>query len=364
MSTPTQDRRAKQDAAAYERSVRIERETVGHPAFNQSDVRTLPAGKGLFIIVLALGFALLFNSAGVLHLALGMRPGIPKDIAVSVVEPVDSLSHALWLDRPKQQLDRLFGHELDATGGTDLTDGSDAILQPGEQTDAQPTPAPSPTEPALVAPTTADPLRVSVMGDSLSTYVSQQLDLTSQSRKLIKIKSVWRDGTGLNAPEFFNWQAAAQAEVRKNHPQAVVMVLGGNDAQDMTHDGKLISPGSDEWQTEYARRIAVVMQTFMAGGVQRIYWATPPIAKSSKWDPSYKRINAAAELAAKSIPGARHVDTYNGSAVNGGYSDFAVIDGKRVRARQSDGVHWTFDGSRQPAGQILAALQADYGVIT
>ncbi len=365
MSTPTRTQHQRQQvSAAQERARRTERDTIYHPAFDRPTARALPAGAALFIMVIALVFALIFNSAGVLHLALGMRPGIARTVALGVVRPVNDFAHTLWLDRPKQQLDRVFGQEFDTTGGTELAGGGDGVLKPGQKAGpsiAVPAPSPSPTEPKIVAPTVADPLRVEVMGDSLSTYVAQQLDASSQARKLVQIKTLWRDGTGLNVPEFFNWQAAVQNEVRKNRPQVVIMVLGGNDVQNMTRDGALLAPDTDEWQTEYVRRIAVVMSTLIAGGVQRVYWAPPPIARTAKWDLSFKRINAAAQLAVKSVPGSRYVDTYNGSAVNGGYSDFAVIDGQSVRARQSDGIHWTFKGARTPTEQILTALAADYG---
>lgn len=31
------------------------------------------------------------------------------------------------------------------------------------------------------------------------------------------------------------------------------------------------------------------------------------------------------------------------------------------KARQPDGIHWTYAGAREPAELIAAALQADYG---
>jgi hypothetical protein len=39
------------------------------------------------------------------------------------------------------------------------------------------------------------------------------------------------------------------------------------------------------------------------------------------------------------------------------------VDGQRIQARQSDGIHWTFDGSRAPAETISEQLEQDYGNI-
>ena len=47
--------------------------------------------------------------------------------------------------------------------------------------------------------------------------------------------------------------------------------------------------------------------------------------------------------------------------MNGSYSDYVVDAGKRVKARQSDGVHWSFDGAHLPARLILDQLETDAG---
>ena len=53
------------------------------------------------------------------------------------------------------------------------------------------------------------PLRVLVTGDSLSTYVAEQMDQLGHGAGLVRIKGVWADGTGLSNPSFYNWQKAA-----------------------------------------------------------------------------------------------------------------------------------------------------------
>ncbi|MGV1037102.1 MAG: DUF459 domain-containing protein [Candidatus Nanopelagicales bacterium] len=349
---------------ATQRAERMDRESVGHRALEDSRAPTAPAGKALFIVMIALTFALIFDSAGALHMALGMKPGPVKSVSVGVLRPWNSLAHTVWLDRPKLALDRLFGHEADATEGAGLADGNDGILDVGRSTaggEQSNGLAATKQEPGIVSPTTADPLRVLVLGDSLSTFVGQQLDDISTERNLVKVKQVFKDGTGINSPEFFNWQAAALSEARESQAQAVVFVIGGNDAQDMTHDGKTLRPRTHEWETEYARRVAVIMQALIDQGVQRVYWSGPPVARSKSWDASYRRINQAIPRAAAAIPGSRYVDLYRTRADEPTYSDYATIDGKQVKARQPDGIHWTYGGSREPAELIANALQADYG---
>ena len=59
------------------------------------------------------------------------------------------------------------------------------------------------------------------------------------------------------------------------------------------------------------------------------------------------------------MPALRYVDVY--STLNRGrYSDELRIDGRRVLARQPDGIHFTRDGAVAPARLILDAMAEDF----
>ena len=139
------------------------------------------------------------------------------------------------------------------------------------------------------------------------------------------------------------------------------MLLGGNDNVDMTRNGRFYAVGTPEWQTEYARRVAVVMRTMIDLGVQRVYWSGPPTAADPDANRQFGAVNAAVARAATAVPGVRFVDLYGGTAVDGGYSDEVEIDGRTVDARMRDGVHWTWKGAVQPARLLLQAVEADFG---
>ena len=101
------------------------------------------------------------------------------------------------------------------------------------------------------------------------------------------------NGTGLTTPGSFNWQIAAQNLVSDLHPDVVVIVMGANDGWDMKHDGATLDWATPAWQREYARRIAVVMQTFLHSGVDRVYYGGPPTSPSSNYQRIFASINAA-----------------------------------------------------------------------
>ena len=128
------------------------------------------------------------------------------------------------------------------------------------------------------------------------------------------------------------------------------MIIGGNDGWPMdTPAGDRVSVGSSGWVDEYARRTAAVMRTFGDGG-RAVYWAGPPTARANGWDNLYRKINRADRAAADAIQGAQYVDLVPRHRRQTALTRTYVADGsKKIKARQSDGVHWSFGGAHLPA---------------
>ena len=138
------------------------------------------------------------------------------------------------------------------------------------------------------------------------------------------------------------------------------MIMGGNDGFNVVgEDGQLYGPQDPEWQTEYARRAAVVMRELGSNGKRPVYWLPPPTARDETFNGIYQTQNRAIEQAAAAVPGVRYVDIY--STINDGrYSDDLKIDGRKVLARQSDGVHFSREGAIVPTRLVVKAMAKDY----
>jgi hypothetical protein len=321
------------------------------------------------LVVVALVTATLFNSEGLVRAGESMQPGVTRTLTLAVANPVNSLAERLRLNRPQEALNTALGHE-DLSGGGFVDNALPPIVIPPDQpttptkhTTKHPSQPPvAPDEPSrLRVPTKSDPLKVLVTGDSLATYVGLQLTNLTDSAGLVKVQLITRNGTGLSNPSFFNWQKGASADVQKKDPDVVFMVIGGNDGWPMdTPSGQRVQVGSDAWVQEYARRVAAVMSTYAEGG-RAVYWSGPPTARSDTWNAIYRKINRAVAGAANAVPGATYIDLYNGTAVNGHYAEYVPDNGHRVKARQSDGVHWSYDGSALPARLFLAQVEKDDG---
>lgn len=311
---------------------------------------TMPAGRVLGVIVIALAIAALFNSEALVRAGEGMKPGPTRDIVLLLGRPLDDAAGALGLDLPREGLDLAFGQEDRTEEGTRLERGSTAILRRRARRRTFP------------QPTRGDPLEVFVTGDSQAEFLGQRL-IDQAPEGLLRVEIVARNGTGLTNPAFFNWEVNARQEVALRKPDAVVMALGGNDGFNVqTSDGSLYDAGEPGWETEFARRVAVVSSVLSSDGERPVYWVPPPTAR----DPTFNRIfasqNRAVERATEAVPALRYVDVY--STLNRGrYSEELRIDGKRVLARQPDGIHFTREGAVPAARLILAAMAKDFPVL-
>jgi hypothetical protein len=255
---------------------------------------------------------------------------------------------AIGLHLPRDGLDLAFGQEDKTASGTELEKGSAAILRRRKNEDQ-----------GFAQPTTADPLDVLVTGDSQAEFLGQRLSDQSPEG-LLRVTTVARNATGLTNPAFFNWEINAEQEVADRDPDAVVMAIGGNDGFNVqTADGSLYNPGEPGWETEFARRVAVVSSVLSGDGRRPVYWVPPPTARDPRFNEIYASQNRAVERATESTSALRYVDVYS-TLNHGRYSDTLKIDGRRVLARQADGVHFTREGAVAAVRLILESMAEDF----
>ena len=311
----------------------------------------MPAGRVLGVVVIALLVAALFNSEAIVRAGESMQGGNTRDVVLSVARPLDDVAGAVGLHLPRQGFDKAFGQEPKTAEGTELEKGSTAILRQA--------PKGRRVNKTFPQPTPTSPIEVFVTGDSQSLFIGELLT-DELPDDLFNVEVSPRNSTGLTNPEFFNWEINAQQEVSTRQPGAVVMVMGGNDGFNVVgEDGQLYGPQDPEWQTEYARRAAVVMRELGSNGKRPVYWLPPPTARDEAFNLIYQTQNRAIEQAAAAVPGVRYVDIY--STINDGrYSDELKIDGRRVLARQSDGVHFSREGAIVPTRLVVKAMAKDY----
>lgn len=354
-------------AGAQATAERTDRETTYHPALSAPATRGIAAGKVLVIVLVALVVAGLLNSAWMVRTAEGMKPGLGKTIASGVAAPFDFVASHLSLDRPRQGVDLLLGREPAVQAPVDIEDDTVPVATEDSAQLAKPGSTAAPVQVSRTAPrtvphpTAAKPLKVLVLGDSLSTYTGQRLTELMAKKGLAGAQVEFRNGVGLATPQFFNWPNWAIGQIDKVKPDAVVVILGGNDNLDMQRKDTYFNAGTPEWQAEYQRRVEVVLRAMVNHGVDRVYWSGPPTARSPKDNELYHKVNMAAAAAAKAVPGARFVDIAGPTSDKGQWTDTLVFGNDAFAARMGDGFHWSWKAAQITSHLIANVLAKDYG---
>ena len=74
-----------------------------------------------------------------------------------------------------------------------------------------------------------------------------------------------------------------------------------------------------------------------------------------------ERMNSIYEAAMQARPGGHYLSTRGLIPGVRGYAEFAKIDGKEVRVRAEDGVHYSIHGARIVAEAVVPAVRAAFG---
>lgn len=199
---------------------------------------------------------------------------------------------------------------------------------------------------------TGGPARLLVTGDSFAHYLGQQLDAARRPR-VTAVES--RPSTGLARPDFFDWAARARAQLAELKPGGVVVFLGANDCQPIrvAGTGRWVTVGTSAWVGEYRRRAAELMRLYTGKAERLVHWVGLPIAERPDIAACYRAMNAATAAAARDVRGVTWVDSWTLYAVHGRYS--VRVGG--VLARQEDGIHLTFPGTRLLTRKVYALLR-------
>ena len=318
--------------------------------------RLQSAGSAIVVSLAGLLIALLLNAPGV-HKSATIQPeGWKRDVALAVTGPLESVSGALLLDRPRRALKAVLGRSAD-----DEIDVAIALPRP----EAGETPAAPPKRESF---SPRRQLGVWIAGDSLVVVPGESLlRAIADNRALTPAGKIdGRIASGLERPDVFNWFTHVREQMRKKQPKAVVLMLGGNDDHGfMTGlpEGREVgSFGSPSWRAEYRRRVAAIMETVTRRGAFLV-WIGLPISHDSEQTARYDVINSIVQSEAAKRPGrASYLDTYFFFAGDdGGFAEYIEDDtGRLVKMRADDGIHFERAAGDLIAAKVLERLEERY----
>lgn len=169
-------------------------------------------------------------------------------------------------------------------------------------------------------------------------------------------------GTSISTTVLLNWRTFAVRQVRRYHPDAVVMFIGANDGWPMRGPGGTpVNCCSERWASLYAGRVRRMMDTYRQDDAARVYWLTLPTPRERARARISRVVNAAIKAAARRWRGAvRVIDTVPVFTPGNRYRASMTINGRRTVVRRPDGIHLNDAGSALAAQLVLAALDRDF----
>ncbi|MBI0165203.1 SGNH/GDSL hydrolase family protein [Snodgrassella sp. M0351] len=194
-------------------------------------------------------------------------------------------------------------------------------------------------------------------GDSLMQGVAPHVQKWLSEVYGIKSINLSKQSTGLTYPGFFNWpQTIANTLENNPHIKILVMFLGPNDPWDIPdpHNGsRFVSFASPQWESIYRSHIKTIMDSARQHQVT-VLWLTPPDMRKQKLNEQmiYLRQITADEVSKNH---GYVVDTRAMLGSNGDqfYDTVTQADGKKIKTRSSDGIHFTLSGQKIIARNIF-----------
>lgn len=338
--------------------------------------RTSDARSAVIAALTCLLLATLLTSGKIVEIAERQEFGETRDRQVAVAERIDRVANFLSLNRPYDVIHDIRGAGDDAAQQIDsIDDVADDLGLDVDVPDIDPVPVDpvDPDDPTAATSTTtttttttvavspirvvdsATPLSVFVGGDSQAEYLGDAI--TTESGLPLAVEVQHEISTSLSRPDYFNWPARLAEVVEDQDPEAVVLFIGANDHQDMADsEGNRLVEGSEEWQREWTRRLAITFDLLEADD-RHIFWVTQPPMRDGDLNAGIDQIN---DLAAAVIADREFVTAIDIWPLFGGESGFSERvtgpDGADVRARIDDGVHLTRAASSWVADMVFAAM--------
>jgi len=202
--------------------------------------------------------------------------------------------------------------------------------------------------------------RLAVFGDSMATDVAKALDRFYAEDPNIAIIDQSVGDSGIVRTDYFDWPKKIGEKITENGFDIAVVIVGINDRQKMSLDGKSYASLSPEWQAGYSSRVQSIVQQLRAANKPTIWVGLPPM-EAPKFGQTMIQVNEIDRLAAFG-GGAEFLDIFDKFATEEGkYTrNGPDLNGNNVRMRKDDGIHFSTAGADKLAFYLSQSLRNYY----
>lgn len=193
-----------------------------------------------------------------------------------------------------------------------------------------------------------DRYRVQVWGDDMAQGLLDGLaeQLADEPRLELDKKQRWL--SGLLRVDIDQEAKSIDRSLAQGAPHIVVLMLGAGDRLALRRsNGRRLPVGSDEWKSEYTRRLDLVMRVLRKHSIG-VFWIGLPVMRRQDASEDAEMINELIRNRALAN-GVRYIDIFASFAdADASYSSHGPdLAGKMRLLRDQDGVHFTGTGYRK-----------------
>jgi len=203
--------------------------------------------------------------------------------------------------------------------------------------------------------TPTDPLRLWIAGDSLAGSLGPSLGELTAATGVVQPQYDSRVSSGLENDAFFDWPEHATEQLEELNPEAVVFIIGTNDA----------NAWSDDQAADYAERVESMMRLLVGVNPGRdVFWVNAPVMKDADLEEHVLEVNEIQRQAAARVPGITYIDAHRRFADATGEYQSSVVGptGTRISLRAGDGIHFSPEGADYLAETVYQALDAHWHI--
>lgn len=253
-----------------------------------------------------------------------------------------------------------------SSGDVLLAKADPAAVQDGPEAAIANEDTAEPEEAALQGPRTVlilgDSLAATGFGKLLADRLNAHPDVTCHRKA--------KSASGLARPDFYDWFDQSTRQVELHKPDMVVVVMGGNDGQDIPawKGSPRVQWGTSGWPSAYRGRmddfLGKITTPVEGEDAARVFWLGLPMMGMRSLEKKLVLIRQIQQDAVAALgPGAVYLDTTQFLVdEKGELMPSAVVKGKDRELRAEDGVHFTMSGSEYLADKVYPEILLALGL--
>ncbi len=242
-----------------------------------------------------------------------------------------------------------------------------AAKAPAAKKEAPP-PTPEPTMAQSFPRNKKGPFKVLMLGDSMTaTDFGKALEKLLDAHPQVECARRGRSATGLARPDYFDWQSEGRKQAKKHDPDLIIVVMGGNDGQDLIDKAKKkrrVFWKGKKWPENYSQRMKHFIDGVMAP-YRKVVWIELPVMDRPRLEKKLTIIRQVQRELVNSLDEANYLSTRK-FFVDNNDKLFRATKVKGYKAkqklRQEDGIHFTVPGSRYFANRVYPLVLKNLGL--